>query len=104
MVESVMELYKGTKSRMKTKVGTSDEFEIGVEVNLGSALSLPLFIPVMEVATKEARGEAQWELLYADDLVVNSETAEVREKFHKWKEGRENTSLKINMDKTKYRW
>lgn len=59
-----MGLYEGTKSRMKTVVGikgTSNEFEIGVWVQQGSALSPLLFITVMEEATKEAGGEAPWE-------------------------------------------
>lgn len=57
---------------MKAVVGTSGVFEIGVEFHQGSALSSRL------EATKEARGETPWDLLYADDWIVNGETAEVK--------------------------
>lgn len=56
LVGAVMALYDGTKSHVKTLAGISEEFDIGVGVHQGSALSPLLFITVMEEATKEARG------------------------------------------------
>ena len=42
------------------------------------------------------------EMLYADDLVLTSETMEgLREKFRKWKEALESKGLKVNLKKTK---
>ena len=42
------------------------------------------------------------EMLYADDLVLMSETMEgLREKFWKWKEAFESKGLKVNLGKTK---
>lgn len=102
LVTAVMALYQGTKSKVKALAGESDEFEIGVGVHQGSALSPLLFITVMQEATKEARGEGPWELLYADDLVLTAETLEeVRDMFNRWKAGMEQRGLKINMEKTK---
>ena len=43
MIKNVMALYRGTKSIVKTRMGMSREFEIGVGVHQGSPLS-PLFI------------------------------------------------------------
>ena len=41
-------------------------------------------------------------MLYADDLVLTSETMEgLREKFWKWKEAFESSGLKVNLGKTK---
>lgn len=52
-------LTEHTTSRMKTVVGTSDEFKIRVVVHQqGSVLGSALFMTVMEEVTKEARGEA----------------------------------------------
>lgn len=68
--------YRGTKSRMKTVLGAANKFEIGVGVHQVSALSPLLFIAVIEEATKRGRRETARELLYADDLVENAETAE----------------------------
>ena len=54
-----------------------------------------------DVATEFAREGALSELLYADDLVLMSETIEgLRDKFLKWKEAFENKGLKVNHGKT----
>ena len=59
-------------------------------VHQGSALSSLLFITVMEEATKLARGDGLWELLYADDLVLTEESKEeVTDMFNRWKKGME---------------
>jgi len=43
-----------------------------------------------------------WELLYADDLVVISETKEdLIKRLNEWKNNVENRGIRINMNKTK---
>jgi len=101
-VNAVMPLYVGSRSRVKTMVGTSHDFDIRKGVHQESALSLLLFITVIKEATKIAQGGAPWELLYADDLVLTSESKEkVTDKFNRWEDEMEQRGLKINMDKTK---
>ena len=56
----------GVRLRVKRTVRTSRDFDIIVGVHQGSALSLLLFITVMEEATKMAQGGGPWELIYAD--------------------------------------
>ena len=102
LIKLVMALYENSRSRVKTPAGISEEFNIGVGVHQGSALSPLLFIVVIQEATKEERGENLKELLYADDLVLMAETEEeVVEKFRAWKRGMEKRGLKVNMEKTK---
>ena len=68
----------------------------------GSVLSPFLFAVVVDVVTEFAREGALSELLYADDLVLMSETNEgLRNKFLKWKETFESKGLKVNLGKTK---
>lgn len=74
-----------------------------MEVHWGYALSLLLFRTIMKEATKKGGGGTPWEVLYADDLVDNAESAEVKEKLNKWKEGMKERGLKINIEKTKYK-
>ena len=62
----------------------SEEFEVKVRMLQGSEPS-PLLFEVVDVVTEFARKCAQSELLYADDLVLMSETIKrLRNKF--WKE------------------
>ena len=68
----------------------------------GSALSLLLFVIVVDVVTENVRSGSMSEMMYADDLVLTSETMEgLREKFWKWKEAFESKGLKVNLGKTK---
>ena len=84
MVTLIMTLYENTNSRVKTFIGTSKEFEIKVGVYQESALSPLLFILVMKEATREYRKCASWEMLYADDLMLMTESKnEVKSMFMK---------------------
>ena len=65
----------------------SEEFEVKVGMNQGSVLSPFLFAVVVDVVTESAREGGLSELLYANDLVLISETIEgLMNKFFKWKE------------------
>ena len=98
LMTAVMSLYVESRSRVKTVAGTSEVFDIRV----GPALSSLLFITVMEEATKLARGDGPWELLYVDNLVLTAELKEeVTDMFNRWKERMEQRGLKINMEKKK---
>ena len=102
LITLIMALYRNSRSKVRTLAGTSEEFEIGVGVHQGSALSPLLFVVVMQEATRAAREEDMWDLLYADDLVITAESEEeaVR-KLHIWKREMETRGLKVNIDKTK---
>ena len=102
LVTAVMSLYVESRSRVITIVGTSQDFDIRVGVHQGPALSPLLFITVMEEETKMAQGDGPWELLYADGLVLTSESKEEAiAKLNRWKGEMEQRGLNINMDKTK---
>ena len=52
--------------------------------------------------TESVRNGLMSEMLYADDLVLTSETMEgLGEKFWKWKEAFESKGLKVNLEQTK---
>ena len=73
-----------------------------VGVQQGSVLSPLVFAIVVDMATENVRNGFMSEMLYADDLVLISETIEgLREKFWKWKEAFESKGLKVNLRKTK---
>ena len=66
-------------------------------------LSPLVFVIVVDVVTDRMRNGLMSEMLYADDLVLMSETMEgLREKFWKWKEAfKSKPRLKVNLGKTK---
>ena len=79
----------------------SEELEVKVGMHQGSVLSLLLLAAVIYVVREFARDGALSELLYADDLVLMSETIEgLWNKFIKWKEAFESKCFKVNLRKT----
>ena len=80
----------------------SEKCEVKVWMHQGSVLSPYLFVLVVDVVTEFAREGALSELLYADDLVLTSDTIEGHmNKSIKWKEAFESKGLKVNLGKTK---
>ena len=63
LINSVMALYRDTRSSVRLVGETSVDFGIEVGVHQGYVLSILLFIVVMEEATKECRVGDPWELL-----------------------------------------
>lgn len=102
LVRLVMMLYEDSVSKVRFGGVLSESFEIGVGVHQGSTLSPLLFAVVIEEIAKECRLGDPWELLFADDLVLTSETREgVEEMLRKWFLAFKAHGLTINMSKTK---
>ena len=60
------------------------------------------FLHLVDVSTEFAREDALSELLYANDLLLMSETIEgLRDTFLKWKESFDSKCLKVMLGKTK---
>ena len=99
MVQAVMSLYDGAKTRVRVGSAYSEEFE----VKLQGSVPLPLlFAIVVDVITENAGRGMVNELLYADDLVLMSKTMEdLKERFWNWKDALESKGLKVNTRKTK---
>ena len=57
----------------------------------------------MDALTDEARTKPPWAILFADDLVLVSETVEeVEEELERWRAVIENKGLRIIRSKTEY--
>ena len=94
LVRSVMSLYEQAKTKVRVYPELSEEFEVKVGIHQGSVLSPFLFAVVVDVLSEFAREGALSELLYADDLVLMSETIEGQwNKFLKLKESFESKGL-----------
>ena len=74
-----------------------------VVLHQGSALSPCLFAMVMDRMTDEIREEAPWTMMFADDIVICSESKEhVEEKLESWQYALERRGMKVNRRKTEY--
>ncbi|XP_068686740.1 uncharacterized protein [Montipora foliosa] len=91
-----------TSSRVRVNNSLSDSFKVQVGVHQGSVLSPFLFIIVMEALSCDLRIGCPWELLYADDLVISSDSLDnLLARLCTWKLGLESKGLRVNMSKTK---
>jgi hypothetical protein len=98
----IVAMYSRVKTAVKTQNGIGDEFEVRVGVHQGSVLSPLLFTIVLDALSKAFRGGLPWEILYADDLVLISESEEdLVLKIQEWKSGFESKGLRVNVAKTK---
>ena len=73
---SSFDLVDGVKTSVRVESTYSEEFEIEVDVRERSVLSPLMFAIVADDITEKAKRGVVKELLYADDLVVMSETIE----------------------------
>ena len=102
-VRAIQSMYSNARSRVRVNGQYSEEFEVKVGVHQGSVLSPLLFILVLEALSREFRTGVPWELLYADDLVIISDSREeCIARFGAWREGMEQKGLRVNMKKTKF--
>ena len=67
----------------------------------GSVLSPLIFAIVVDVVTEHAREGLLNGILYANDLVLMSESLDdLRERFQRWRSALEDKGLKVNVGKT----
>ena len=102
LVQAVMSLCEGSRTKFRVGSGTSEEYWVRVGVHQGSVLSPLMFAIVVDVVTEHAREGLLNEILYADDLVLMSESwDDLRERFQRWRSALGDKGLKVNVGKTK---
>ena len=102
LVEAVMQLYDGAKTRVKVGRGMSEAFDVGVGLHQGSVLSPFLFAIVIDCVCGGVMEGLLFEILYADDLVLMADSmGELQAKFDSWKSAFEGKGLRVNLGKTK---
>ena len=76
LVCTVKAMYSHAMSRVRIDDSFCGRFNVQVGVHQGSVLSPLLFIIVLEALSCDFRSGCPWELLYADDLVLASDSLE----------------------------
>ena len=102
LVRIVQSMYKEMRSKVRVGDEYSNSFDVRVSVHQGSVLSSLLFVIVLEALSMELRTGCPWEILYADDLMVSTQSMdELLAKLRTWRSEMEKKGLRVNMGKTK---
>ena len=79
-------MYQDTQTRVKTRCGTTEYFDIEVGLHQSSALIPLLFITVMYVLASEVGTHPPWRFPFADDLDLRADSrVEVADELGKWR-------------------
>ena len=102
MVWFIQSMYEKARSRVCVDCNLSEEFSVKAGLQQGFCLSPLVFITVLEALSQEFHAGCPWENLYADDLVIITESLEeLQQKLISWKTNIEEKGLRVNMGKTK---
>ena len=102
-VRLIKECYKDVKTKVRSTVGTTENFNVEVGLHQGSALSPLLFNIVFDVITENVREDPPWCILYADDIVLIAESKlGLERKLEDWRYALESRGMKISRPKTEY--
>jgi len=102
-VKVVQDMYDGCRTKVRSMCGETEEFAVTVGVHQGSALSPFLFLIILECLTKEIRREAPWDMLFADDVVINTGTRdEAEQRLETWRHALERRGMRVSRKKTEY--
>ncbi|KAK3544839.1 hypothetical protein QTP86_027513 [Hemibagrus guttatus] len=102
-VRVVQDMYERSRTVVRCAVGQTEEFNVEVGLHQGSALSPFLFAIVMDQLSEEVRQESPWTMMFADDIVICSESREqVEENLERWRFALERRGMKVSRSKTEY--
>ncbi|KAK3521562.1 hypothetical protein QTP70_013088 [Hemibagrus guttatus] len=102
-VRVVQDMYERSRTVVRCAVGQTEEFKVEVGLHQGSALSPFLFAIVMDQLSEEVRQESPWTMMFADDIVICSESREqVAENLERWRFVLERRGMKVSHSKTEY--
>ncbi|KAK3573176.1 hypothetical protein QTP86_014847, partial [Hemibagrus guttatus] len=102
-VRVVQDMYERSRTVVRCAVGQTEEFKVEVRLHQGSALSPFLFAIVMDQLSEEVRQESPWTMMFADDIVICSESREqVEENLERWRFALERRGMKVSRSKTEY--
>ncbi|KAK3575597.1 hypothetical protein QTP86_031143, partial [Hemibagrus guttatus] len=102
-VRVVQDMYERSRTVVRCAVGQTEEFKVEVGLHQGSALSPFLFAIVMDQLSEEVRQESPWTMMFADDIVICSESREqVEENLERRRFALEKRGMKVSRSKTEY--
>ncbi|KAK3541071.1 hypothetical protein QTP86_012320 [Hemibagrus guttatus] len=102
-VRVVQDMYERSRTVVRCAVGQTEEFSVEVGLHQGLALSPFLFAIVMDQLSEEVRQESPCTMMFADDIVICSESRkQVEENLERWRFALERRGMKVSRSKTEY--
>ena len=102
-VKLVQDMYTGCRTKVRTVAGESSKFNVEVGLHQGSALSLYLFLILMDVLTERVRKEAPESMLFADDIVLcGDKDVDMTEYLESWRKALEERGMRVSRPKTQF--
>ncbi|MCJ8736954.1 hypothetical protein PDJAM_G00018110 [Pangasius djambal] len=102
-VRVVQDMYERSRTVVRCAVGQTEEFEVEVGLHQGSVLSPFLFAMVMDQLSEEVRQESPCTMMFADDIVICSESREqVEENLERCRFALERRGMKVSRSKSEY--
>ncbi|XP_054787150.1 uncharacterized protein LOC129293296 [Prosopis cineraria] len=96
-------MYEGVKTSIRTPSGQIKDFPIKIGLHQGSSLSPYLFNLILNVLTEHIQEEIPKCMLFADDIVLITETREeVNCKLELWRRTLESKGFRLSRSKTEY--
>ncbi|KAK3543381.1 hypothetical protein QTP70_018399 [Hemibagrus guttatus] len=93
-VRVVQNMYERSRTVVRCAVGQTEEFKVEVGLHQGLALNPFLFAMVMDQLSEEVRQESPWTMMFADDIMICSESREqMEENLERWRDGRDTDAL-----------
>ncbi|KAK3568201.1 hypothetical protein QTP86_000225 [Hemibagrus guttatus] len=85
-VRVVQNMYERSRTVVRCAVGQTEEFKVEVGLHQGLALNPFLFAMVMDQLSEEVRQESPWTMMFADDIMICSESREqMEENLERWR-------------------
>ncbi|KAK3556632.1 hypothetical protein QTP70_010826 [Hemibagrus guttatus] len=101
-VRVVQDMYERSRKVVRCAVGQTEEFKVEVGLHQGSALSPFLFAVVMDQLSEEVRQESPWTMMFADDIVICSESRQqVEENLERWRFALERRGMKVSHNRSR---
>ncbi|MCJ8744401.1 hypothetical protein PDJAM_G00118290 [Pangasius djambal] len=102
-VRVVQDMYERSRTVVGCTVGQTEKFKVERGLHQGSALSPFLFAMVIDQLSEEVRQESPSTMMFADDIVICSESREqVEENLERWRFALERREMKVSRSKTEY--
>ncbi|KAK3548147.1 hypothetical protein QTP70_004845 [Hemibagrus guttatus] len=92
----VQDMYERSRAVVRRVVGQTEEFKMEVGLHQELALKSFLFAMVMDQLSEEVRQESPWTMMFADYIVIYSESREqVEENLERWRFVLERRGIKV---------